>query len=219
MATKTEIIQIFFLGSSSIYGVGGENGGYADIVKQKIHNKMFGKKGVGEKYEIYNFGKSGATIDFVKKHLPILLKAYGRGGKTIVVINVGGNNAKAEDKPTNFVSTIEEYSQEMRKLLNMLKKKCTNVIAVGSGYYDESKVNPKPNPLTGGKSYFSNDRSQKFQNEFKKLCKERGIVFIGIDVSEKEWKKKYIFKDGLHANKFGHEMIAKKILSELENMF
>ena len=37
------MIQIFFIGSSSIYGVGGESGGYADIVKQSLHKKMYGK--------------------------------------------------------------------------------------------------------------------------------------------------------------------------------
>jgi len=212
------MIQIFFIGSSSIYGVGGENGGYADLVKQSFHSKMYGKNGVGEKFEIYNFGKSGATIDFVLKTFPQLLKQYGRGGKVIAVVNVGGNNAKAEDQPDNFVSTLEEYSQEMEKLLDLLKDKCASVIAVGSGYYDESKTNPKQNPLTGGVSYFSNKRSKKFQKRFNELCKERRISFIDAGVSKQEWMEKYIYEDGLHANSKGHKMLASKILSEIEGL-
>lgn len=210
------MIQVFFIGSSSIYGVGGENGGYADLVKQAIHKKMFGPGGVGEKYEIYNFGKSGATTDFVLETFPNLLRQYGRGGKTITIVNVGGNNAKAENEPDNFVSTIEEYSEQMTKLLDMLKECSTRVIAVGSGYYDESKTYPKPSPLTGGKSYFTNERSKKFQQRFKELCKERGITFIEVGVDEKAWIDKYVYIDGLHANSAGHELISQKILKELE---
>lgn len=146
------------------------------------------------------------------------MNQYGRGGKTIVVVNVGGNNAKAEDKPDNFVSTLDGYSFEMEKLLDLLKDKCSTVIAVGSGYYDESKTNPKNNPLTGGKSYFSNKRSQAFQNRFKSLCDKRNISFINIDVTDNEWLNKYIYNDGLHANQSGHEMIADKLLTEIENL-
>lgn len=212
------MIQIFIVGSSSIYGVGGENGGYADIIKQTLHKKMYGKGGVGEKYEIYNFGKSGATIDFVQNTYPQQLEHYGRDGGIITILNVGGNNAKAENEPDNFVSTIDEYSKEMGQLLDMLKKKSAHVIAVGSGYYDESKTSPKQNPLTGGKSYFSNKRSQKFQSKFRQLCKEKDIVFVGVGVNDEEWKKKYIYTDGLHANKNGHKLIAGKIMSEVEKL-
>lgn len=211
------MVQIFFLGSSSTHGVGGANGGYADIIKQKLHQKMYGAGGVGEQYEIYNFGKSGATIDFVYDTFPQQLEQYGRGSQIITILNVGGNNAKAENTPDNFVSTIEKYSEEMGQLLDMLKDKSTHVIAVGSGYYDESKTNPKPNPLTGGKSYFSNERSQEFQQQFKKLCEDRDIAFVGVGVSEQEWKDKYLYEDGLHANKAGHEFMSKKVLAQLES--
>ena len=179
---------------------------------------MYGEGGIGEKYEIYNFGKPGATIDFVRETFPQQIKQYGRGGKIITIVNVGGNNAKAENEPENFVSTIEEYSKEMGQLLDMLKNKSSHVIAVGSGFYDESKTYPKPNPLTGGKSYFSNQRKQKFQNQFKQLCQERGIVFVGVDVSESEWKAKYLYEDGLHANSKGYEMMANKVLAEIEKL-
>lgn len=212
------MIQVFIIGSSSVYGVGGKNGGWADLIKQALHNKMYGENGVGEKYEIYNFGKSGATIDFVLKSFPRQLEQYGRDGKIITIVNVGGNNAKAEDRPDNFVSTIEEYSKEMSELLKMLKEKSDHVIAVGGGFYDESKTNPKPSPLTGGKSYHTNKRREEFQNRFKELCEERGITFVGVGVDEKEWKQEFLFKDGLHPNQLGHELICKNVLEELEKL-
>jgi len=96
--------QVFILGSSSTYGVGGENGGWADLLKQSLHSDMFSSGGVGEKYEVYNFAKSGAPRSFVKETSKEQFKNYKRSGKTIVVVSVGGNNSKAEDKPDNYVS-------------------------------------------------------------------------------------------------------------------
>lgn len=212
------MIQIFILGSSSVYGVGGNSGGWGNLVKQALHSKMYGENGVGEKYEVYNFGKSGATIEFVQDTFPQQLKQYSRGGKIITIVNVGGNNAKAEGRPDNFVSTIEEFTKEMARLLDMLKDKSTHVIAVGSGFYDESKTNPKPNPLTGGQSFFTNKRRTEFQSRFKELCKKKEIVFVDVGVGEKEWLQKYVYEDGLHPNQRGHELISKKILAELERI-
>jgi len=212
------MIQLFFLGSSSVYGVGSERGGWADLVKLALHKKMYAQGGVGQKYEIYNLGKSGATIDYVLNEFPNQLKQFGRGQQVITIVNVGGNNSKAENDPDNFVSTPEEFTAEVSHLLDSLKKQSTHVIAVGSGYLDEAKTYPISNPLTGGKAYFSNKRRAIFQECFKKSCEEKEIPFVEVGVSEEEWKEKYLFEDGLHPNQQGHELIAKNVLAELSKM-
>lgn len=212
------MIQIFILGSSSVYGVGAEFGGWADLVKQSLHQKMYAKNGIGQKYEIYNLGKSGATIDFVRNVFPQQLEQYGRGGEIITIVSVGGNNAKADDDPNNFVSTIEEYTKEISELLNLLKKLSNHVIVVGGGFYDELKTNPIDNPLTGGKAYFKNERKQEFESHLKQLCEKKKISFVGVSLSEEEWKQKYLFIDGLHPNQQGHELISKKVLAELDKI-
>lgn len=212
------MIQVFTLGSSSVYGVGGEAGGWGDLIKLALHQRMYEEGGVGEKYEVFNFAKSGATADFVKRTFPEQLEQYGRGEKVITIIYVGGNNAKAENTPNNFVSTIEKFSEEISDLLDLLKEKSEHVIAVGSGYYDESKTNPKLNPITGGKSYFKNARKREFESRFKDLATEKGIPFIEVGVSEEEWKEKYLYDDGLHPNKLGYNLISNKILTELKGL-
>lgn len=212
------MIQIFILGSSSVYGVGGENGGWADLLKQSLHRKMYGQGGVGEQYEIYNLGKSGATIEFVLNTFPEQLETYGRNQKTIIIVSVGGNNSKAEERPDNFVSTPEEYEQQMAQLLDMLKAKSDQVIAVGSGYVDETKTNPIGNPLTGGKSYFDNARRAIFNAIYKRLCEERGMPLVEIEIDQQEWLGSYLYSDGLHANQKGHEYICAKVYREMEKI-
>jgi lysophospholipase L1-like esterase len=208
--------QIFILGSSMVYGVGGPNGGWADLLKQDLHQRMYGENGVGEKYEIYNFGKSGATIDFVKDTFKSQLEFYDRGQKTIILVSVGGNNTKAEETPDNFVSTPAEYEREMRELLGLLKQNCDGLILVGSNRsVDESKTNPKLNPLTGGKSYFTNARRQQFSGIIKEVCEDMEIDLVDIVVGEKDWLNNYIYTDGLHPNEVGHQLIFEAIKSAL----
>jgi len=173
---------------------------------------MYGENGVGMEYEIYNFGKTNATIDFVVDTFPRQLKDYGRGCKTIVIAAVGGNNAKAQERPDNFVSTPEEYESEMRELLMMLKQNSdAQILVSSSGYVDETKTNPKINPLTGGKSYFTNARRQQFGKIDKKLCGEIGIQLVGVDIDDKVWLEKYVYEDGLHPNQAGYQLIFESI--------
>jgi len=145
------MVQIFILGSSSVYGVGALDSGWADIIKQKLHNRMYSEKGLGQIYEVFNFGKAGATIDFVIENFPKQFEQFSRGCKSISIVLIGGNNNKAVDRPDNYVSTIEQYEFEMNKLIDQLKSLTNHVIIVGRGYYDESKTNPIFNPDIGGK--------------------------------------------------------------------
>ena len=206
------ITQFFILGSSSTYGVGSSSAGWADLVKQYLHAKMYAEGGVGEKYEVYNFGKSGAKIDFIKGTFQQQLKDYGRGQRTIVLVAIGGNNTKAEEEPGNFVSTPQEYKNEMRDVLTLLKNNSDGLIVVGSnGYVDEAKTNPKLNPLTGGRSYFTNARRQHFKEVLQSLCDGMDVPIVEPNISQGEWLAKYLYMDGLHPNQEGHQLIFEAI--------
>jgi lysophospholipase L1-like esterase len=201
------VTQFFILGSSSIYGVGGSHAGFADLIKQYLHSKMYDEGGVGEKYEVYNFGKSGATISFVKEALPWLLKNYSRSGKLVFIVSVGGNNSKARNTPDNFISTPEAYRQEMEVLLDLLKQHSDRVIVVGNAFVDESKTSPKSDPLSSNVDYFTNTRRRQFTGINKEICEEYGLDFVDVNVSQQEWVEKYLYEDGLHSNQAGHQLI------------
>ena len=212
------MLQIFIVGSSSAYGVGAETAGWGDLVKQHMHGLMYGSDGVGEKCEVYNFTKSGATIGFVKNTFPEQLKQYGRDVETMVIVSAGGNNSKAEGTPNNFVSTPKEFEEEMRDLLKALKNSSDKVLYVTGGFVDESKTNPKPNPLTGGKSYFSNERRKQFSTITRKLCEELRVTYVGLDVDKDKWIQNYLYVDGLHPNQAGHELIFQNIKPHLPEL-
>lgn len=84
------MIQFFVFGSSTASGVGGAQGGWADLVKRELYRRMYAPDGVGEKYEFYNFSKAGATIDFVAANAPLQLEQYGRKKCKAVYITCSG---------------------------------------------------------------------------------------------------------------------------------
>lgn len=207
--------QFFLLGASSVYGVGGENGGWGELFKQHIHQKMYGPNGEGEKYEVFNFAKSGATVQFVLETFTEQIKNYGRDGEIVCIISVGGNNSKAVNQPNNYVSTVEEYTQQMTSLINLLKQNSSQVVIVSNGFVDESKTNPKPSPFDNSKSYFTNARRTQFQSTLMNLCNEMGVQFVDTDKSIEEWQANYLYDDGLHPNAKGHQLIFQSICNYL----
>ena len=211
----TQMTQIFVFGASIAYGVGGETGGWADLIKQKLHTRMYSKLGTGEKYELYNFAKPGEPISFVLDTYKYQFEKYKRKGKAIILVSTGGNNSKAENEPDNFISTPEQYHDEMFRLLTELKENSDAVIFVGTGTVDEFKTQPKFNPLTGKKSYFTNARRSLFEQILSQICTEIGITFIQTEIENKEWIEKYLSSDGLHPNQNGHKLIADKIWPHL----
>jgi lysophospholipase L1-like esterase len=209
--------QIFILGASIAYGVGAEKQGWADLIKTHLSNIIYGKNGIGEKIEIYNFSKSDETIDFIKRNLPSQLKEYKRGGEITAIINIGLNNAKAAGNPTNYLCSIDDYEIQMNELITEVKKQFNNIIIIGYPYHNEEKTFPKINPFTGGKSYFSNQRSQLFNNKLEEICNEQKVRFINIEIEKDDWINNYLYDDGIHPNQKGHNYIFNSIIKHLDS--
>lgn len=208
--------QIFIFGASTAYGVGAESG-WGDLLKQSIHDKMYSENGIGEKHEVYNFAKPGATVEFVMETAPGQLKQYRRD-EVIAVVQVGGNNAKATGSPANFVSTAEEYGHLMSKLIEKLRGSVDKLIVLTITPVDEAKTNPKHNPLTGNNSYFKNDRIALFNQELAKICSQHDVNLIDVSMEPKEWAAEYLSADGLHPNRKGYRYISEKVVAEVNKL-
>jgi lysophospholipase L1-like esterase len=208
--------QIFLFGASTIYGVGGASGGIGDILKSQLHRIMYGPDPKGEVYEVYNFAKSGNTAQDVFASFPQQLNDYRRDCESIAILSVGINDTKAIDTPDNFACSPDDYKAEMSKLLKALIKKVDHVICIGFGVVDENKTNPKLNPLTGRKSYYTNARIGEFNAVFEQLCHSLSISFVRIDENPTQWSGGLRYQDGLHPNESGHQFIFDRVWLELK---
>src|SRR5438477_9538511 len=99
--------QIFVFGASSIYGVGAAKGSWVDLLKQKLHEQMYGEHS-GEKLEVFNLGISGETSPELLKRIKNEIEArqvIHRDWQKIIFIHTGTNDSKAVGAPTQFISS------------------------------------------------------------------------------------------------------------------
>jgi len=210
--------QIFILGASSVYGVGAEHGGWGDLVKSYIHSKQYTPDGPGEMCEVFNFAKAGSTVEFVADTFPWVCQNYLRDGAELaILISVGGNDAKAQNMPDNYVCTTESFREKITGLCSVLQARSQHVIFVSNGYVDETKVSPKPSPFSDGNvSYFTNERRGQFNAITKEVCETNGFDFVTVDCDRETWISNYLYKDGLHPNQAGYERVFEALRSKLD---
>lgn len=212
--------QILVFGASTPYGVGGSQGGWPDLLKQKFHKQMYLAKEIPiEKHEVYNLCVPGATIAHIEERIEVEIESYSKPGREqIIVIMLGGNDAKATERPDNFVSTPEKFYKQMKKLSEKARKYTNKVVLVGMKPVDESKTAPKINPNGGNKSYFFNNRLKLFDAEIERAANDVGVDFVPtFDNAQKlEWE--FNFDDGLHPNDKGHEWLLEQIFPIIEKL-
>jgi lysophospholipase L1-like esterase len=211
--------QVFILGASSVYGVGAESDGWGDLVKSYVHGKIYSLDGPGETCEVFNFAKAGSTVEFVASTFPWICENYQRGPELITLVSVGGNDAKAQNAPDNFVCTPNAFREKIANLCSVLKEHGKQVIFISNGYVDESKVSPKPSPFNDGNvSYFTNERRSQFNAITKEICESVGFDFVAVDCDKDTWINRYLYKDGLHPNQAGYELVFEALKPKLNKL-
>lgn len=208
--------QIFIFGSSNAYGVGGENGGWPDLIKQQLHQVMYNKGGTSEQHELFNFGKSGATVDFVSTSFSDLFRCFRRDkSQTIGILSVGSNDARAVTAPDNFSSSLEHFQSEMTALISQMSASFDQLYVLDFFPIDESKTMPFVSPTTGIRYYYSNERRFQFSDALEAICRTQGVVFLKTGVPINEWIGSYLYEDGLHPNSIGHQKLAEITMKSL----
>lgn len=214
--------QILIMGASTVYGVGGAHGGWADRVKLHLHKEMYARSTASEAHEVHIFAKPDATIQFILDTYERYITDYQRDErKTIAVLSIGMNDAKAIDNPNNYLNTPHAYKESMVSLLNGMAKITDAVLCIGFAPVAEVKTSPKTNPFTGKQSYFTNKRIQLFNAAFAEAASSSIANATYIDISSKigeDWPTLCLSDDGLHPNDIGHHRIFNKIMPEINRL-
>lgn len=212
---KETSTQIYIAGGSITYGVGAVRCGWGDMIKYAVHDLQYGSTPelVKDTYEVYNFAKPGFIIEDVANTIEVDIEHKKRQNtRSILLLSIGMNNVKAKDTPDNYLSTLESFELDMRSLFDLLRSIVDTIVFVGYTPVNEAYTTPKPNPLTGGFSFFFNKRIQQFDEVCKKICEDLNITYVDLfnDALADGWNHK-LTEDGIHPNDDGHALIYEKV--------
>lgn len=201
---------ILIFGASITHGVGGEQG-WADAVKANLHRSMYGAEGTGERCTVYELGIPGDTSrDVVGRFEAETLARLSEKNpeQTFIIFSAGTNDSKATGKPDNYLYSPDEYTTNVQAFIRLAKEHAKHILCIGILPVDQSKTNPKLNPITGNHSYFTNSRIKRFEDALVDACKKEQVACVPLfDHIPKDWSERYLFSDGLHPNTDGHEWI------------
>lgn len=202
---------VLMFGASITHGVGDEHGGWADMVKADLRRAMYGADNPGESCTVYELGIPGNTTRDVIGRFQAETQAripQKNPEQTFIIFSAGTNDSKATGTPDNYLYSPEEYTANVQAFIRMAKEYATNILCTGILPVDQSKTNPKQNPLTGSMSYFTNGRIKQFEDALVEACKQENVHCVPLfDTVPKDWIERYLFADGLHPNTKGHKWI------------
>ena len=215
-------VQIACLGASTVYGVGGTKGGWPELLKYELHQKMYVPDGIGEYYEVYNFGIPGSTLSGLHDQTETNLKSIRKRGRQFISIFHGGaNNALAIGSRDNFVSTPEKFRHEVTSYLEMVQSLSDHVLCLGMMPMNQNKVMPKiKNDEAQTKIYFSNERIKEFETIIGEVAQSLKITFIALfdEGMSLGWSESYQYDDGIHPNDQGHAWLYQKVKAKLQKI-
>lgn len=209
---------VLCFGASITYGVGSASGGWPDYLKRAISARLYAQEGAGEKHEVYNMGIPGETSRQVLLRVEneAAVRRRDMQPEIISLLSAGTNDSRAFLQPDSYVSTPEQYRENLELLIRKSSGYSARVIGIGLTPVDESRTCPKLRPRTGEKSWFTNSRIELFEDIFAALAATLKIDFVPLfrQAGRLDWPA-HLYRDGLHPNDKGQAWIAEQVSSVL----
>ena len=129
----------------------------------------------------------------------------------LIIFAIGINDAQFIHSTNGLRVSLDEFQQNLSKLLAIAKKFTGKIVFVGLTKVDELKTTPCP--WKPDKSYF-NENIKRLDNAIEKFCEDNKLKFISMEsvVGNDD------LIDGFHPNTKGHKKIFNRMKSEVESI-
>ena len=199
---KYKTMSILIFGDSITWGAyDPEQGGWATRLRNYFENK---DNDVG----VYNLGISGDTTADLLERIEVEAKSRE---PNLIIFAIGINDAQFIHSTNGLRVSLDEFQQNLAKLLSIAKKFTDKIVFVGLTRVDESKTTPIS--WNTDKSY-TNENIKRLDNAIEKFCEDNKLKFISMEsvVGNDD------LIDGLHPNTQGHTKIFNRMKSEVESI-
>ena len=162
-------MNILIFGDSITWGAyDPEQGGWATRLRNYFEAK-------DNDTDVYNLGVSGDTTADLLNRIEIEVKSRE---PDLIIFAIGINDAQFIHSTNGLHVSLDEFQQNLAKLLSVAKKFTDKVVFVGLTKVDESKTTPIP--WNTDKSY-TNENIERLDNAIKKFCEDKKLKFITMD--------------------------------------
>ncbi len=182
-------------GDSIAYGADDrENGGWASLLQLRYWKEY----NIGN---FFNLSIDGETTSGLLKHLASEAMIRRAG---VIIIAIGINDSITYKTRDPEISE-EEFTKNVRTILNQAKQQTDFVAWIGLTRVDESKTNPYPGSKSG--KCYTNERIELFDKIIASVCGEMNVPYISMHNVVDPGS----FNDGLHPDTQAHEIMAREI--------
>lgn len=205
------MVKILAFGSSETWGAfDDELGGWAERLKLYFFNQRSDVL-----HSVYNLGISSddtrGLVFRLEKQIEIMEKIDP--SDYIFIFSIGKNDVRWFEKRENKVVGINEYEDNIKKIINIARGFSNKILFVGYPRIEEEKVNPWDEGEE--KSYYENEALEMYDDKLKELCRQENVMYVRTrDLLSKE-----DLSDGLHPNAKGHRKIFERVKDELNMVF
>ncbi len=192
-------MNILIFGDSITWGAyDPEQGGWATRLRNYFEEQ-------DEDVDVYNLGISGDTTADLLERIEVEAKSRE---PNLIVFAIGINDAQFIHSTNGLRVSLDEFQQNLAKLLSTAKKFTDKAAFVGLTRVDESKTTPIP--WNTDKSY-TNENIERLDNAIEKFCEDNKLKFIPM----KSVVGNDDLIDGLHPNTAGHIKMFERMKSEI----
>jgi lysophospholipase L1-like esterase len=179
-----------------------EKGGWANRLRLFIDAEQL--SGRSENYlTIYNLGVDGDTSHGVLKRFKTEAKFRN---PAIIIFAIGSNDSVLVKSKNNFLVPLDNFQDNLQKLINEARKFTETIIFLGAGKVDEKKTMP----IAWANDYYQeNEDIFSYNEKTKEIAAQNKVFYLDIYslLSLED------LEDGVHPNAAGH----KKIFFSLKN--
>ncbi len=199
--------RIYVFGDSLVYGAWDSEGGWCDRVKRKLHKEMISSE--GGKFQMFNLGIGGehssGLLGRIKNEMNV---RFREDWPAIIIIGTGANDTRYVEGQDPSVS-LDEYKKNLLEIVKIAKTYTEKILFVGVAVVENEIQEFKGTLL-------SNSLLREHYKVMASVASECNIPVVDVNSGLKVSGEHVYFKDGVHLNDNGHEIVAGLVWKELE---
>ena len=127
------------------------------------------------------------------------------------VVSIGVNDARWVDEVGSPQTSDETYEETLREIFTHIKQYTDRILVPGLTTINDSTS------LRFKNFIYDKERIAAYDKILQKVATESGAVYVEV-ASKLQGKPELFFRDNLHLNDAGHELLAQLVLPELEKI-